>query len=95
MSLEYLTGTSWSSLILLNISSVKQKQKLKTKPYWHVCFSPVKTAQLLDKELEPLGLCISRLVKADPTFLLMHKQGKAQQLLGPTRKHSWLKKCFL
>lgn len=82
MSLEYLTGTSWSSLILSNISSVRQKQKLKTKPHWHLCFSPVETAQLLDKELEPPGLCISRLVKADPTFLLMHKQGKAQ--------HSWV-----
>lgn len=77
MSLEeYLTGTSWNSLILSNISSVRQTQKLKPKPYWHLCFSPVETAQLLDKELEPLGLCISRLVEADPTFLLM--QGKAQ-----------------
>lgn len=79
MSLEeYLTGTSWSSLILSNVSSVRQNQKLKTKPYWHLCFSPVETAQLLDKELEPPGLCISKLVKADPTFLLMHQQGKAQ-----------------
>lgn len=77
MSLEYLTGTSWSSLIS-NISSVRQNQKLKTKPYWHLCFSPVETAQLLDKELEPLGLCISRLVKADQTLLLMHQQGTAQ-----------------
>lgn len=78
MFLEYLTGTRWSSLILSNISSVGQNQKLKPKPYWHLCFSPVETAQLLNEELEPLGLCISRLVKADPTFLLMHQQGKAQ-----------------
>lgn len=58
MYLEYLTGTSWSSLVLSNISSLKSKtNKLnkQKKPYWHLFFSPVETAQLLYKELEHLA----------------------------------------
>lgn len=107
MYLEYLTGTSWSSLILSNISSLRQKhikiKKNKPKPtYWHLFFSPGETAELLYEELEPPGSRIRRPVNAEPAFPLMHKQGKTQllgptrnaQLPSPTRRHSWLKKVL-
>ena len=78
MYLEYLTGTSWSSLILSNISSLRQKQiKIKKqKTYWHLFFSPVETAQLLYKELEPLGSGISRLVNTEPAIPADAQAGK-------------------
>lgn len=107
MYLEYLTGTSWSSLILSNISSLRQKQikilnKTKQKPYWHLFFRPVETAQLPYEELEPRGSRISRLEHTERAFLLVHKQGKPQllaptrnaQLPSPTRRHRWLKKVL-